>query len=60
MYCTLRRADDHDIQPVPRVSQKGEFPDADASGDDLYDGFQRVDGYESKSVHRDTGFNTGL
>lgn len=49
-YWLLRRADDDDVQPVPRVSEEGEVSDAEASAHNLYDGFKRVDGGEHVSI----------
>lgn len=47
-YSFIRCSDDDDIRPVPRVSEKGEFPDADAPGHDLQQHFQQIDGCESE------------
>lgn len=40
----------HSIQPVPGISEEGEFPETEASGNNLYDDFKHVDGCEHASV----------
>lgn len=56
-YWLLRRADDHDVQPVPRVSEEGEFSHTEASGHDLYDGIKSVDSHKHASVKRNKIFH---
>lgn len=47
-YSFIPCSDDCDIRPVPRVSEKSEFPDAEAPGHDLYHRFKHIDGCESQ------------
>lgn len=39
----LRHGDDHKIQPVPGISEEGEVVYDEASGQDLSEGFKRID-----------------
>lgn len=43
----LRHWDDHEIQPVPRISEEGEVIYGKASGHDFSEGFKRIDTRES-------------
>lgn len=49
-YWLLRQDDDNEVQPVPRVSEEGELSNTEASGHNLYNGFECVDGREHESV----------
>lgn len=46
----LRHADDHEVQPVPGVSEEGEPPHTESSGQNFDGCFKRVDGCEDVSV----------
>ena len=41
--CDLRHADDREIQPVPGVSEEGEWSDAEPPSQDLYERLKGVD-----------------
>lgn len=47
----LRHDDDHEVQPVPRVSEEGEPANTEASRHHFHEGLQRVDNREHDSVH---------
>lgn len=49
----LRHGDDHEVQPVPRISEEGEPADTEASGHHFNEDLQRVDDREHDSVHRE-------
>ena len=51
-YWLLRQDDDNDVQPVPWVSEEGELSNTEASGHNLYNGFECVDCHEHVSVWR--------
>lgn len=51
-HVSLRHDDDHEVHPVPRVSEEGEPADTEASGHHLDEDLQRVYDREHDSVIR--------
>lgn len=47
----LRHDDDHEVQPVPRVSEEGEPANTEASRHHFHEDLQHVDNREHDSVH---------
>lgn len=48
----LRHADDHEVQPIPRVSEEGEVSDAESSRQNFDRCFKCVDACEHISVQQ--------
>lgn len=48
--CALRRADDQQVQPVPRIPEEGELTDAETSGRNFDEHLKDVDGDKSGPV----------
>lgn len=51
-YWLLRHADDHEVQPVPGVSEEGEISNTESSGQNFDGCFKCVDGCKHVSVPR--------
>lgn len=54
----LRHWDDHEIQPVPRISEEGEVIYGEASGHNFSEGFKRIDTREGVPAGQRSSFYT--